>query len=192
MLRALYDWTMGLARSKNAPGALAVISFAESSVFPIPPDVVLAPMVLTRPEKAYTFAAICTVASVLGGAFGYAIGYFAADLGERLLALMGHAEGLETFRHWYAEWGLWVILIKGATPIPYKLVTIASGLAAFNFPVFVLASIVTRAARFFLVAFILKHYGPPILAVVERRLYTSTAILVAAIVGGFLVLRYIE
>ncbi len=190
-LRAVYDWTMGLAASRHATSALAFVSFVESSVFPIPPDVVLAPMVLARPEKAYTYAGICTVASVLGGILGYAIGYFLSDLGESLLALMGHAGGLETFRQWYAEWGVWVILIKGATPIPYKLVTIASGLAAFNFPVFVVASIATRGVRFFLVAFVLKRYGPAILSVVERRLYLTTTIVVAAIVAGFLGLRYL-
>ncbi len=190
-VRALYDWTMGLAASRHATSALAVVSFLESSVFPIPPDVVLAPMVLARPEKAYTYAGICTVASVIGGILGYAIGYFLSDLGESLLALMGHAGGLETFRQWYAEWGVWVILIKGATPIPYKLVTIASGLAAFNFPVFVIASIATRGVRFFLVAFVLKRYGPAILSVVERRLYMTATIVVAAVIAGFLALRYL-
>jgi membrane protein YqaA with SNARE-associated domain len=190
-LRAIYDWTMGLAASRHATSALAFVSFLESSVFPIPPDVVLAPMVLARPEKAYTYAGICTVASVLGGILGYAIGYFLSDLGESLLTLMGHAGGLQTFRQWYAEWGVWVILIKGATPIPYKLVTIASGLAAFNFPVFVVASIATRGVRFFLVAFVLKRYGPAILSVVERRLYLTTTIVVAAVVAGFLALRYL-
>ncbi len=190
-IRALYDWTMGLAASRHATSALAVVSFLESSVFPIPPDVVLAPMVLAKPEKAYTYAGICTVASVIGGILGYAIGYYLSDLGESLLALMGHAGGLETFRRWYAEWGVWVILIKGATPIPYKLVTIASGLAAFNFPVFVAASIVTRGIRFFLVAIVLKRYGPAILEVVERRLYLTTTIVVALVVAGFLALRYL-
>jgi membrane protein YqaA with SNARE-associated domain len=190
-LRAIYDWTMGLAASRHATSALAFVSFLESSVFPIPPDVVLAPMVLARPEKAYTYAGICTVASVLGGILGYGIGYFLSDLGESLLTLMGHAGGLQTFRQWYAEWGVWVILIKGATPIPYKLVTIASGLAAFNFPVFVVASIATRGVRFFLVAFVLKRYGPAILSVVERRLYLTTTIVVAAVVAGFLALRYL-
>jgi membrane protein YqaA with SNARE-associated domain len=190
-LRALYDWTMGLAASRHATPALAGISFLESSVFPVPPDVVLAPMVLARPEKAYYYATVCTIASVLGGILGYAIGYFLSDLGEKLLVLMGHAGGLETFRAWYDEWGVWVILIKGATPIPYKLVTIASGLAAFNFPIFVAASVVTRGVRFFLVAFILKRYGPPILALVERRLYLATTIFVVALVGGFMALSYI-
>lgn len=192
MLRALYDRTMRLAASRHATSALAVIAFAESSFFPIPPDVVLAPMVLARPERAWAYAGICTVASVIGGIAGYAIGYFLSGFGEWLLALLGHSGGLETFREWYAEWGVWVILIKGATPIPYKLVTIASGLAAFSFPVFVLASIVTRGLRFFLVAFVLKRYGPTILPIIERRLYTTTAIVVGLIVAGFAVLRYVE
>ena len=190
-IRALYDWTMRLAASRHAPSALALVSFLESSVFPVPPDVMLAPMVLARPEKAYAYAGICTVASVIGGILGYAIGYYLSDFGASLLALMGHAGGLATFRQWYAEWGVWVILIKGATPIPYKLVTIASGLAAFNFPVFVIASIATRGVRFFLVAFVLKRFGPSILAAVERRLTLTAIIVVAVVVAGFLVLRYV-
>jgi membrane protein YqaA with SNARE-associated domain len=189
MLRRLYQQTMSLAGSPKAPAWLAVISFTESSVFPIPPDVMLAPMVLARPEKAYWYATLCTIASVLGGILGYVIGYFLGDLGHALLALMGHREGLETFQAWYAEWGLWVILIKGATPIPYKLVTITSGLAAFNFPVFVVASIVTRAARFFLVAFFLRQFGPAILPVIERRIYLVTGAFVGVLILGFLAIR---
>jgi membrane protein YqaA with SNARE-associated domain len=191
VLRQLYQRVLALAASPKAPVWLAIIAFAESSFFPVPPDVVLAPMVLARPEKAYFYAAICTLASVLGGILGYAIGYFVSDFAESLLALMGHGEGLQTFRGWYAEWGLWVILIKGATPIPYKLVTIASGLAAFSFPVFVLASIATRGLRFLLVAAVLKRYGPTILPIIERRLYETTALVVALIVGGFLIAHYI-
>jgi membrane protein YqaA with SNARE-associated domain len=189
MLRRLYQQTMSLAGSPKAPAWLAVVSFTESSVFPIPPDVVLAPMVLARPEKAYWYATLCTIASVLGGILGYVIGYFLGDLGHALLALMGHSEGLETFQAWYAEWGLWVILIKGATPIPYKLVTVTSGLAAFNFPVFVIASIVTRAARFFLVAFFLRQFGPSILPVIERRIYLVTGAFVGVLILGFLAVR---
>jgi membrane protein YqaA with SNARE-associated domain len=191
MLRKLYQRVLTLAASPRAPAWLAVIAFAESSVFPVPPDVVLAPMVLARPDRAYLYAAICTVASVFGGILGYAIGYFATGIAAKLLALMGDPGALETFHGWYAEWGLWVILIKGATPIPYKLVTIASGLAAFNFPNFVLASIVTRGARFLLVAFVLKRFGPTILPIVERRLYETAALVVAFIVGGFLIARYV-
>jgi membrane protein YqaA with SNARE-associated domain len=190
VLRRLYHGVFSLAGSPRAPAWLAAVSFSESSVFPIPPDVVLAPMVLARPERAYFYAFVCTVASVLGGIAGYIIGYFFADIGEWLLALMGHREGLEQFRDWYADWGLWVILIKGATPIPYKLVTITSGLAAFNFPVFVLASIVTRGARFFAVAYLLKRFGPAVLPVLERRLYAITSAVVALIVAGILVVRW--
>jgi membrane protein YqaA with SNARE-associated domain len=191
MLRALYDWTMRLAAGRHAPTALAAVSFLESSVFPVPPDIMLAPMVLARPERAYAYAGLCTLASVLGGILGYAIGYFLGDLGQWLLALLGHADGLAAFREWYARWGVWVILIKGATPIPYKLVTIASGLAAFSFPVFVAASIVTRGIRFFLVAAVLKRYGPTILPVIERRLYLTAGLFVALVIGGFLALRYV-
>jgi len=133
MLRKLYQRVLALAASRKAPAWLALIAFAESSVFPIPPDIVLAPMVLARPDRAYFYAAICTAASVCGGVLGYAIGYFATGLAAKLLALMGDPSGLETFRGWYANWGLWVILIKGATPIPYKLVTIASVLPLLTF-----------------------------------------------------------
>ena len=191
MSRKLYEKVLDLAGSPKAPVWLAVIAFAESSVFPIPPDVVLAPMVLARPEKTYTYVAICTVASVLGGILGYAIGYFASGFAQSLLAFMGHADGLETFRRWYADYGVWVIMIKGATPIPYKLVTIASGLAAFNFPVFLLASIATRGLRFLLVGYVIKRFGPTILPIVERRLYETTGLLIAVLVGGFFIVRYV-
>ena len=191
MLRALYNKTMALAASRHAPVWLAGISFAESSFFPIPPDVMLAPMVLARPDRAYRYAALCTLASVIGGIAGYGIGYFLGDLGRWLLTVMGQGDGLAAYREWYDRWGLWVILIKGATPIPYKLVTIASGLAAFSFPVFIAASIVTRGARFFLVAWLLKRFGPAIMPVVEKRLYTATAILVGVIVGGVLLAKYL-
>ena len=182
MLRRLYDWVMGLAASRHAPSALFAVSFAESSFFPVPPDVMLAPMVLARPEKAWRYATICTLASVLGGALGYAIGYFLQDFAMWLMSLSGHAKGLDQFRCWYNEWGVWVILIKGLTPIPYKLVTIASGLAQFAFPVFIAASVVTRGARFFLVAAVVKKFGPAMLPVVERRLALFAGLGVALIV----------
>jgi membrane protein YqaA with SNARE-associated domain len=191
MLRKLYQRILDLAGSRQAPLWLALISFAESSVFPIPPDVVLAPMVLARPEKTYTYVAICTFASVLGGILGYAIGYFSSGFAQSLLAFMGHGDGLDTFRNWYAEYGVWVILIKGATPIPYKLVTIASGLAAFNFPVFLIASIVTRGLRFLMVGYVIKRFGPTILPIVERRLYETAALLIVVVVGGFFIVRYV-
>ena len=170
MLRRLYTRVLSLAGSRKAPWALAAVSFAESSFFPIPPDVMLAPMVLARRERAFVYAGICTAASVAGGVLGYAIGYFLEPLGLALLKLMGHAEGREAFQAWFSEWGLAVILIKGVTPVPYKLVTIASGLAQFSFFTFLWASVVTRGARFFLTAAILKFYGPALLAEFERRM----------------------
>ena len=189
MLRKLYDGVFALARSRHATPALALVSFAESSVFPIPPDVMLAPMILARPDRAYFYAAVCTVASVLGGILGYAIGFFLTDVGLALMRLLGHADGLAQFRAWFDDWGLWVILIKGLTPIPYKLVTIASGLAAFSFPVFIAASVVTRGGRFFLEAWILKRWGPAMLAQVEKRLALWTGVGLVALVGLIVVLK---
>ena len=192
MLRRVYGKVMELAASRQAPAWLAVVSFAESSFFPIPPDVMLAPMVLARRDKAYVYAGICTAASVIGGVLGYAIGYYLSPVGLTLLKLMGHAEGLETFRAWFAQWGLWVILIKGLTPIPYKLVTITSGLAAFSFPMFIAASVVTRGARFFLAAWLIKRFGARMQETIEKRLYLITGIVVALLVIGFVALRVLH
>lgn len=189
MLRKLYDRVFELARSRYATKALAVVSFAESSFFPIPPDVMLAPMILARPQKAYFYAAVCTVASVLGGILGYAIGYFLTDMGLAIMRVLGHSDGLEQFRQWFDQWGLWVILIKGLTPIPYKLVTIASGLAAFSFPIFIAASVATRGGRFFLEAWILKTWGPAMLAQVEKRLALWTGVGLVALIGLIVVLK---
>jgi membrane protein YqaA with SNARE-associated domain len=189
MLRKLYDRVFELARSRHATKALAVVSFAESSFFPIPPDVMLAPMILARPQKAYFYAAVCTVASVLGGMLGYAIGYFLTDVGLAIMRVLGHSDGVEQFRQWFDQWGLWVILIKGLTPIPYKLVTIASGLAAFSFPIFIAASVATRGGRFFLEAWILKRWGPAMLAQVEKRLALWTGAGLVALIGLIVVLK---
>jgi len=185
MLRKLYDQVFALARGRHATTALAVVSFAESSVFPIPPDVMLAPMILARPDRAYVYAAICTAASVLGGVLGYVIGFYLGDLGLALLRLLGHSGGLAEFQRWFDHWGLWVILIKGLTPIPYKLVTIASGLAHFSFPMFLAASVTTRGARFFIEAYVLKRWGPAMLAVVEKRLAVWAVTGLVVLVGAF-------
>ena len=189
MLRKLYDWVFALARSKHATPALAAVSFAESSFFPIPPDVMLAPMVLTRPDRAYFYAFVATVASVLGGILGYAIGYFLTGVGEAILSFIGSADAQEHFQHWYDRFGLWVILIKGLTPFPYKLVTIASGLAHFSFPVFVAASVVTRGARFFAVAYVIKRWGPAVWEQVEKRLALWTMLGLAVLVGAIVLLK---
>jgi membrane protein YqaA with SNARE-associated domain len=192
MLRRLYDWTIKLAASPNAVPALGVVSFVESSFFPIPPDAMIIPMVLAKPERAWTIALVATVTSVLGGILGYAIGYYLFEtVGMKVIEFYGLQTRFEDFRQMYAEWGLWIILIKGLTPIPYKLVTIASGAAAFSFPVFLAASIVTRGIRFFLVAALLKYYGPPIREFIERRLTLVTTVFVVSLVGGFVVIRYL-
>ena len=189
MLRKLYDWVINLAGSRHAPLALATVSFMESSFFPVPPDVMLAPMVLAKPQRAFQFAAVCTAASVLGGLLGYAIGVWLAPVGHSILAFFGHAQGQEEFHAWFAQWGVWIILIKGLTPIPYKLVTITAGLARFDLFTFVWASIVTRGARFFLSAVLLKYFGPAIREEVERRLGLYTVIFLVLLVGVVIALK---
>ena len=192
MIRPLYNWVMRQAESRHALPALIVVSFAESSFFPIPPDVMLAPMVARRPEKAYVFAFWCTLASVIGGVAGYAIGYYLQDLGRWLLALTGNADGLTEFKSWYQQYGAAVILVKGLTPIPYKLVTIASGMAHYHLGAFIALSAITRGGRFFLTAAVLKRFGPRILEIVERRLMMTTVALLALIVGGIVLAKLLH
>jgi membrane protein YqaA with SNARE-associated domain len=189
MFRKLYEWVMRLAASRHAPVSLAAVSFAESSFFPIPPDVMLAPMVLARREKAFLYAAICTAASVAGGMLGYAIGVWLEPFGKGILSFFGHPGGVEEFRHWFDQWGLWVILIKGATPIPYKLVTISAGIARFDLFTFVWASILTRGVRFFVVAAILKYFGPAMLHEFERRINLYAILGLIVLIGGFVALK---
>jgi membrane protein YqaA with SNARE-associated domain len=192
MMHRAYAWTMRTASHRKAPQALFWVAFAESSFFPIPPDVMLIPMVVANPARAWFYAGICTLGSVLGGVAGYAIGYFLYEtLGLWVINLYGLAAHAEAYRAAYNEWGLWIILIKGLTPIPYKLVTIASGAAAFNFWVFIAASIVTRAGRFFLVAALLYWFGEPIRDFIERRLTLVTTVFAVALIGGFVVVKYL-
>ena len=192
MFRNLYDWTMRQAAGKHALPALAVVSFAESSFFPIPPDVMLIPMVLARPERAWLIAAVCTGASVIGGVLGYAIGYFLfATLGRMIIDFYHMQAGFDEYQKMFAEYGLWIILIKGMTPIPYKLVTIASGVAKFDFLVFMAASIVTRGVRFFAVAALLWKYGAPIREFIDRRLTILGWVFLIVLIGGFVAVRYI-
>lgn len=183
---------MRQAAGPHATRALAAVAFLESSVFPIPPDAMLVPMVLARPQAAWRLALVATAASVVGGLAGYCIGYFLFEtLGQRIIDLYGLGAGFADFQQTWNEWGLWIILIKGLTPIPYKLVTIASGMAEFSLGVFLLASIVTRGARFFLVAALLRWYGPPIRDFIEARLTLVTSAFAVLIVLGFLSLRYL-
>ena len=186
MFKRLYHWTLSLAESRHATWALAIVAFAESSFFPIPPDIILIPMALAKPRKALFYAGVCTIASVLGGMLGYAIGALLYDtIGKWLIGLYGYGDKLEALRAFYAVWGWAFILVKGMTPIPFKLVTIVSGLLEYNFYLFVLLSIITRGARFFIVAGVLNWWGEPIKAALEKHFATFMAIILACIVGGF-------
>lgn len=192
MLRSLYDWTMRLAASRNALAALATVAFIESSVFPIPPDILLIPMVLAAREKAWRYAAVATLASVTGGFLGYAVGYYLfAALGRPILEFYGAMARYDAMQQAYAHWGAWIIVLKGMTPIPYKIVTIASG--AFHFPLlaFGVASLVSRAIRFFLVAALLYIFGEPVRVFIEKRLTLVTSAFVILLVGGFVAVAYL-
>jgi membrane protein YqaA with SNARE-associated domain len=192
MLHRLYMRTLALAASPRAGWWLFGIAFAEASFFPVPPDALLIPMALARPDRAWRLAAICLAGSVIGGALGYLIGYAVFDqLARPLIELYGYGDRFAAFQALYARWGLWLILVKGLTPIPYKIVTIASGAARFNFWMFMAASVVTRGARFFIVAALLRYYGAPVRDFIERRLTLVTSLLAAGVVGGFLVLRFL-
>ena len=192
MLDRVYTQTLALAASRYATAALALVAFAESSFFPLPPDLLLIPMILARPRRAFLLAGLCTVMSVLGGFLGYAIGYFLFDAIGRPILEFYHAMGrYDALKAAFAQWGVWIIIIKGLTPIPYKLVTIASGVAQFPIVPFVLASLVSRSLRFFLLAALLSRFGEPVREFIERRLMLVTSLFAAALVGGFVALRYL-
>ena len=192
IFRSLYDWTMANATGRNAWAILFVISFAESSFFPIAPDVMLMPMVLADRKRAFWLAAWCTLASVLGGMLGYAIGALLYDsIGQWVIQVYGYGDRIEEFRSFYAKWGAWVILIKGALPIPYKLITILSGFAGYNFGLFVLLSAITRGARFGAEAALLYRFGEPIREFVEKRLELAMLIVVGTIIIGILMAKYV-
>ncbi len=192
LLRRLYDWCVGTAGKPHALGILAAVAFAESSFFPIPPDVMLVPMSLARPDRAFRLAAWCTAASVTGGIVGYGIGALLYDsVGAWLIHLYGYGDKVEAFRTAYAQWGAWIILIKGLTPIPYKIVTITSGFAGYNFGLFVVLSVITRGMRFFLLAFLLNRYGEAARHIIEKRLALWTSLFAVVLVGGIVVALYL-
>jgi membrane protein YqaA with SNARE-associated domain len=192
MLRRLYDWCIASADKPYAVWILGLVSFAESSFFPVPPDVMLIPMALAQPRKAWLFAAVCTVTSVAGGVLGYAIGALLYDsIGGWIIQLYGYGNKVETFRAQYAEYGAWIILLKGFTPIPYKLVTITSGFAAYSLPLFILFSVITRGARFYLLAFLLNRYGPQARAMIEERLGFWVTVGAIVLVLGFILVYWV-
>jgi len=192
MLQSLYERTLRLAAGPNALAALLTVSFVESSFFPIPPDILLIPMILARPHQAFRLAALCTLASVAGGLVGYAIGYFLFDaIGRPVLEFYDAMSSYDSLKTGFAEWGVWIIIIKGMTPIPYKLITIASGVAQFDLLAFIGASIISRSLRFFLLAALLWYFGDVARQFIERRLTLVTTVFAVTLVGGFVVLRYL-
>ena len=192
MLRSLYDWMMRKATDEKAPWALGVVSFIESSFFPIPPDVMLIPMIMANRKKAFWYATIATVTSVLGGILGYAIGYYLYDtIGQPILKFYGKEGALDGFIKFVQDYGVPAVIIKGATPIPYKVVTIAAGVGKMPFLSFIGASIIARAMRFYLVAGLLYHFGEPIRDFIEKRLSLVTTVGVVLLVGGFVAVKYL-
>lgn len=192
MIRRLYDWTMQAAAHKNAVPSLFTVSFVESSFFPIPPDVMLIPMVLAERAKAWFFALVATVGSVLGGVFGYLIGYYLFDaVGQPMLEFYGYSEKFQKFASQYNEYGAWIVFFFGVTPFPYKVITIASGATALNIFVFMLASVLSRGLRFFVVAALLYWFGPPIRDFIEKRLGLVFTVFVVLLFGGFVAIKYL-
>ena len=185
MLRRMYDWCVAAAYKPFATWIMGTVSFVESSIFPIPPDVMLIPMSLARPDRAYYFAFLCTWTSVAGGVVGYAIGALLYDsVGQWLITLYGYGDKVDAFRQAYAEYGMWIILLKGLTPIPYKIVTITSGFAGYNLPLFILFSVIARAGRFFLLAFLLHRYGERARTIIEERLgFWVTLVAIGMVLG---------
>ena len=190
MFRRLYDWMMKMAEHPKAVWALSAVSFAESSFFPLPPDMMLIPMVLAKRAKAFIYASYATIASVLGGMLGYAIGYFLFDMiGQPVLNFYGYGDKFGSFAAQYNEWGAWIVLMAGITPFPYKVITIASGVTGLAFPVFLIASIVARSIRFFAVSAMLYWFGPQIRSFIERYFGLVTIIFFVLLFGGFILIK---
>jgi membrane protein YqaA with SNARE-associated domain len=192
MLRRFYDWCIAAADKPYAAWLMGAMAFAESSVFPIPPDTMLIPMSLARPERAWSFATLCTVTSVAGGVLGYAIGALLYDtVGHWLIALYGYGDKVEAFRQAYATWGTWIILLKGITPIPYKIVTITSGFAGYNLVLFILFSFIARGTRFYLTAFLLNRYGVRAREIIEERLTLWFTLSIIVLLVGIIAAVYL-
>lgn len=192
MIRRLYDWTISLSAHPRALWALAFVSFIESSVFPIPPDILMIPMILAAPSRAWLIALVATVSSVLGGLFGYFIGAFLFEtVGQWVFDVYGKADAVDAFNQRFNDWGAWAVLVAGITPFPYKVITIMSGWTGLSVPVFIVASIVARGLRFFVLAGLLWKFGAPIRIFIEKYLGLLFTLFVILLFGGFYVLRYL-
>ncbi|MDH5763623.1 MAG: DedA family protein [Nitrospinota bacterium] len=192
LLRKTYDWVLHWSATKHALPALAVLSFAESSFFPIPPDVLLIAMAVAVPMKAFRFAAVCSVASVLGGMFGYLLGWQFMDLvGIRIVELYHLQAQWDKIGAWYEEYNAWAVGAAGFTPLPYKVFTLAAGAFQINFPVFVLASLISRSARFFIVAGLIYKFGAPIKVFIEKYFNILSIVFLVLLFAGFMLIKYI-
>ncbi|NUH66338.1 DedA family protein [Sulfitobacter sp. S0837] len=190
MIRRLYDWTLGLAQHRHALWALAIVAFVESSFFPIPPDILMIPMIIAQPRRAWLIAGVALLASVLGGLLGYAIGALAFEsIGQPILASLGKADAMAEFSTRFNDMGFWAVLIAGVTPFPYKVITIMSGWTGMPLATFITTSILARGLRFFIVAGLLWQFGPPIRDFIERRLGMMFTLAVALLIGGFMVVK---
>ena len=191
-MRKLYDWTIRMAEHHNALWVLAFISFIEASFFPIPPDLLMIPMIIAAPRRAWLIAGVAMVSSVLGGMLGYAIGALAYEgLGQPILAAMGKGDAMEAFNQTFVDAGFWAVLGAGITPFPYKVITIMAGWTGMPLATFIVTSIIARGLRFFIVAGLLFYFGPPVRSFVEKRLGLVFTIFFLALLGGFAVIRFL-
>lgn len=192
MIRALYDWTISLAEHPRALWALAFVAFVESSVFPIPPDILMIPMIVARPNRAFLIAGVAMVASVLGGMLGYFIGWgLFESVGKPVLEFYGMTGKFDTFSTQYNAYGAWAVLIAGITPFPYKVITILSGSTGLSLPVFIISSIVARGFRFYVVAALLWKFGAPIRDFIEHRLGLMFTVFMVILIGGFAAVKFL-
>ncbi|MGB1264970.1 MAG: YqaA family protein [Nereida ignava] len=192
MIQRLYNWTLSMAEHPHALWVLALVSFVESSVFPIPPDILMIPMILAAPSRAFVIAGVALVSSVLGGLLGYAIGALAFDtLGQPILQALGKADSMEAFNGRFNEVGFWAVLIAGVTPFPYKVITIMSGWTAMPLGTFIVTSIIARGLRFFIVAALLWKFGAPIKTFIEKRLPLMFTLFVVVLIGGVYAVKFL-
>ena len=192
MIKRLYNWTLALAEAPYALWALGFVAFLESSVFPIPPDILMIPMIIAAPRRAFLIAGVALVASVLGGVFGYFIGWgLFESVGRPVLEFYGKTDNFDAFARTYNEWGAWAVLIAGVTPFPYKVITILSGSTGLSFPVFMVASVIARGLRFFIIAALLWKFGAPIRAFIEKRLGLIFTLCVVGLIGGFYLVKFL-
>jgi len=192
MLSKFYYWTLALARQKHALLVLALIAFIESSIFPIPPDILLIPMVLALRDRAWLVAGICTIFSVVGGIFGYGIGFFMYEqIGKPILEFYNYGKNFAEFQTRYNQWGAWAVFFAGITPFPYKVITILSGVTSLNLPIFIISSVLARGIRFFIIAALLWKYGEAIRAFIERRLGLLFTLFFVILAGGFILVKYL-